>query len=870
MTHRQLRMSCDVMRVLAVDDDESFAEVIKAFLEVEQGTVVRVALSTKEARKKLEEDDYDAIVCDYQMPGEDGIEFLKWLRKEGEEIPFILFTGKGREEVAKEALNVGADGYLQKTIPLEPTFAELRHRINSVVHKRKAEELLRQSEERLREIIEATPAGYFFIDSEGRFRKVNKAWLSMHGYDHEKEVIGKHFSLTQPPDYLPEAERVVARVLSGETISHGEAKRLTRDGRVLYHNYTARPVNLNGSVIGLEGFLIDTTQHMLSERALVEAEQRLRGLFETMIDAVAVHEIILDEGGRPVDSRLLQVNPAFEALTGLSSDHVIGRTLREVIPGLEDFWVERLGKVAMTGEPDRFVSYAKPMGKYFSVSAYRNAPMQFTVIFEDVTDRIIAEERLRESEAKYRTLFESASEAIVLAQGSMLLMVNPMAIELTGYSREEMLCLPLTTFIHPDDRGMVTDIMTARAKGENAPSSYQIRVLKKSGEVRWTDVKAVRVNWNGRPASLAYLTDITEMKLAEENLRTSHEVLEDVLDFFPEATFVVDSEGEVVAWNRAMEKLTGVPKEEMLGKKGGAQAVPFYGISRPMLHDLIAMDDKELESKYDYVTRKGEVLYAETFCPALADGKGLYIWGTAAPIYDAKGRRIGAIETVRDVTDLRRKEMELSKMNSSLRMLNEIVRHDLNNQMVVLSGLLGLCLRLTTEGDKLRPSLERMAQVLENVQEQVWFMSDYQRVGASEPAWFSFATLVEDAFSRLRPKGVTLHNMPKEFQIFADPLVKRVPYNLIDNSMRHGGGVKNIRVSAEVKGKELVIVYEDDGVGIKEEDKPRLFEKGFGKNTGLGLFLIREILIVTNIKIYENGEKGAKFLICVPENNWKK
>ena len=106
----------------------------------------------------------------------------------------------------------------------------------------------------------------------------------------------------------------------------------------------------------------------------------------------------------------------------------------------------------------------------------------------------------------------------------------------------------------------------------------------------------------------------------------------------------------------------------------------------------------------------------------------------------------------------------------------------------------------------------------------------------------------------LHPAGVELEDDTKGVELFADPLAEKVPYNLIDNSMRHGEHVSRIRVSVEPKGDAVPIIYEDNGVGISDEDRKRLFEKGFGKNTGFGLFLCREILAITGITIMETGK----------------
>ena len=158
---------------------------------------------------------------------------------------------------------------------------------------------------------------------------------------------------------------------------------------------------------------------------------------------------------------------------------------------------------------------------------------------------------------------------------------------------------------------------------------------------------------------IAILQDITERKQAEEALRDSENKFATIIEFLPDATFVIDLEGKVIAWNRAMEEMTGVSKYDMIGKGDHAYTVPFYGERRLQLLDLIDEDNKEIASKYQYVQRKGDKLYAETFAPALHGGKGAYVWATGGPIFDVRGNCAGAIESIRDITELQASREEL-------------------------------------------------------------------------------------------------------------------------------------------------------------------------------------------------------------------
>ena len=131
--------------------------------------------------------------------------------------------------------------------------------------------------------------------------------------------------------------------------------------------------------------------------------------------------------------------------------------------------------------------------------------------------------------------------------------------------------------------------------------------------------------------------DITERKRADDALRESEQRLADIIDFLPDATFALDKEAKVIAWNRAMEEMTGVDRNDMIGQGDHEYTIPFYGERRQQLLDLLDKDDKEIVSNYQYVHRKGNTLYAETFTPALQGGKGAYVWATAGPIFNSRG-----------------------------------------------------------------------------------------------------------------------------------------------------------------------------------------------------------------------------------------
>ena len=216
------------------------------------------------------------------------------------------------------------------------------------------------------------------------------------------------------------------------------------------------------------------------------------------------------------------------------------------------------------------------------------------------------------------------------------------------------------SYIHPDDLPAMQELLFEGIRKLAKDLTAEYRLRKADGTMLWVRSQGSAYSQpDGRIIGVGTTIEITEQKNAEESLRESEGRLAHIIDFLPDATFAIDREGQVIAWNRSIEEMTGTSKNEILGKKGFAHAVPFYGDSRPILIDLIFMDQKDIEKKYNFILRKGDQLTAEVFVPSLRKNKGAYLWGIAAPLYDSSGNVMGAIESIRDITESKRAEKAL-------------------------------------------------------------------------------------------------------------------------------------------------------------------------------------------------------------------
>jgi PAS domain S-box-containing protein len=896
--------------VLLVDDEEALLGIGKSFLEMTKEFQVTTAQSASVALSLLRSNGIQAIVSDYQMPEMDGIEFLKKVREADKHIPFIMFTGRGREEIAIQAFENGADFYIQKGGDPKAQFAELVHKIHAAVNHRKAQ-ALNITLNRLYTVLSATNQVIVHIHDKkellseicrivvdiGGFRM---AWA---GFVNEKKhliepvasygyIDGYLDTIAISTDPVPRGRGPTGTAFREKTFNFcndvATAPKMApwRDGALQrgYRSLAAFPFaadTKNAGVITFyasePGFFDDQIIRLLEEQSgdityalavldheekqisaehdLKASELRYRRLFETAQDAI----LILDgESGEIIDANRFILD-----MLGYPLEYFVGKHLWE----LGFFKDKALAKNAFTElKTNGYIRYedlpletrdGRSIDVEFVSNVYfvgDNRIIQCNI--RDITDRKVGQDILKASELRYRRLFETAQDAILILDGESgeIIDANRFILDMLGY--------PLEYFVGKRlwELGFIKDKTLAK----NAFTE-----LKTNGYIRYEDLPLE--TRDGRSIDVEFVSnvylvddkkiiqcnirDITDRKVAQALLQSSETCYRRLFESAQDGILIIDEKtGKIVDANPYILNLLGYPLEYFVDKH---------------LWELGFFKDKSLaKNAFTELKTVGYIRY-EDLPLQTRDGQAIHV-EFISNVYPVNRRKIIQCN-IRDITERKHTGDALALANRKLNLLSNITRHDIINQLTGLMAYLTMSEEMVSNG-ALKEFIGKEITSAQAIQRLINFTKDYEDMGVNAPAWQNVSTCIRNITKSL-PLGdvsVTIDN--PDVEVFADPLLEKVFYNLVDNALKYGGDkMTTIRVILQEENGSLILTIADDGIGIPMEDKSRLFVKGFGKNTGLGLFLSREILSITEIKISENGEPGtgAQFVIVVPKDGYR-
>lgn len=356
-----------------------------------------------------------------------------------------------------------------------------------------------------------------------------------------------------------------------------------------------------------------------------------------------------------------------------------------------------------------------------------------------------------------------------------------------------------------------------------------------------------------------YAVLFTGLAASEERLRQEKDRLGQYLDIAGVLFVVLDTDGRVALINRRASEVLGYPADAVVGEPWVERFVPPAERERyrALFAGLMRGDT-------------GPAEYANAPVLTADGGERIIAWHTAV-LRDRNGAVCGTLSSGEDITEQQHAEAALGRANAKLNLLAGITRHDILNQITVARAYIDFAGE-DSANPAIRDYLERARTAVEEIQKQVEFSRDYQDMGVKEPAWQRPEDLVRESVSNLAlPAGVRVRVDLAGLEIYADPMVQKVFYNLIDNAVRHGGAVTEVRFSCVRSGQDLLILCEDDGTGIPDGEKEAIFRETYRRRHGHGLFLVSGILGITGIPIRETGVfgEGARFEITVPNGAYR-
>ena len=489
-------------------------------------------------------------------------------------------------------------------------------------------------------LVESTTDSLYLVDRNCKYIFLNNNHLERLGLSKE-EVIGRSYSDYHPPAQSDGFVKSIEEVFTtGKSLQH-EFKS-EKDGR--YFLRTFNPVKEAGSYGSITAVAVvskDITE-------LKQSEKKYRSILENIEDGY--YE--LDLAGH-----VTFFNEACRRIYGYSRNEFMGMNAIKLADEENAKKAYKyFNNVYTTGTPITWIdgeiirkdgSKRKVEASASLIRDLTGQPIGFSGIVRDVTEH-------RQVEEIYKTLAESSLAAVFIVQDGKFVFINTSAITSVGYTAEELIGQGSDMIVYPADREIVR-IKSREMLAGKSNQAFEFRIVAKQKEMRWISQTVTPIQYKGKPAILGNAIDVTELKLAEEALRESEQRLHDIIDFLPDATYAIDRERRVIAWNRAIEAMTGIKASDILGKGDYEYAVPFYGMRRPVLIDLVFLSDKEIKDKYSSVKKEGDALIAEADVP-LGGGNPRALWGIARPLYDSKGNVVGAIESIRDVSE--RKQME--------------------------------------------------------------------------------------------------------------------------------------------------------------------------------------------------------------------
>jgi len=774
--------------------------------------------------------------------------------------------------------------------------------VEDITERKEAEEELSRSRRFLSDLIEHSGALVCVKDRDGRYELVNRKWEEVTGLT-RRDTIGRTDEELFPGPTGREFRRNDLEVMESGLVLEKEEILADEHGKRFFISIKFPLRGDDGAIRGICGMITEITPRKEAEsqreaalEALGKSESLIRAITDSAQDAI----LMMDPQGC-----ISFWNPAAEHIFGYTRKEAIGRNLHQ-------FLAPRRFLEAYHAAFDMFkaIGRGEAADKTIELMACRESGEEFPIelslsairlengwhavgIIRDITARKRAEEALRESEELYRTFINATSDMVFLKDELFRnIVVNKSLAAFFGKPEGEI--------IGKSDFELMPQIAAEKCRQTDlaalASTSVIISEETVGDQVLETLKFPVELGRNMTGVG-GFIRNITARKRAEEELHESRRRLEDIIEFLPDATLVIDEAGKVIAWNRAIEAMTGVRKEDMLGKGDYEYAQPFYGTRRPILIDYALHPDKEMERQYTAIQRVGDIILGEAFTPNIPPGD-MHLYATASVLHDSKGNIIAAIECIRDNTERKRLAERLNRAEKmeGLGRLAGGVAHDLNNILGVLVGYSELLGEKLPQDSPLRRYADNILQAGLRGAAIIQDLLTLARRGVAVSEIVDLNRIVSDylktpEFEMLRSEHVEVKVLIELTEgllnVKGSPIhLSKTIANLVANAAEAISGRGEVTIRTENRyldipiqgyddmqeGDYAVLTVSDTGKGIPVKDMGKIFEpfytrKVMGRSgTGLGLAVVWGTVKDHNgyVDVRSEVGKGSTFTIYLP------
>ncbi len=839
--------------VLHVDDDPDFVDLTATYLERSNGAI-EVTPETDPAASidRLADGAFDCIVSDYEMPELNGIELLERVREDHPELPFILFTGRGSEEVASEAISAGVTDYLQKESGTEQ-YAVLANRIDNAVERVQA----KRERRRHLDAIETAQEGISILDEDGRFVYVNEAYADLYGYE-PAELLGEHWGLIFPDEDVPWIREELLPHVRDTGQWHGTTTGLRADGTTFAEDHVLATTEQGALVCTVR----DASDRAAYRRELKEEQAFIQQAIDTLDDLFYVVD---------TDGSLSRWNDRVTEVTGHTDDEIEAMSALEFFPPEEhDRVTEAIQETYATGRSvlEADVQTADGSRVPFEFTGSRltdlNGDLMGLVgVGRDLSKRAERERDLDAAERRFDAVFNNpfAFMALLEPDGTVV-DVNDTALDFVDRSHESVRGTPFwETPWWSHSAELQADL---RSWIERAAAGELVRFDAKhyapDGERAAVDgiLHPIRDDAGDVVSLLAAGRDVSERTAYERRIEQLHETARALIEAdSPEAIadLAVEAAQEVLGLSLCSIHLSAEDGRHLEPTAYTDELVDIVGDPPPAMHPGDGLAWQVFESGdprvYDDVstvpgrlTEDPEVR-SEIIQPLRSHGVFIAS-STEVGVFDEMTVSLAEILVTHVETALDRLEHEhqLQLQNERLDEFASVVSHDLRSPLNVAEGRLELAMEDCTSEhlDHIAETFDRMHRLIDDV---LWLAREGRDVGETGPVDLQRAA--EEAWATVADAagGATLSTVASDARrlptVTADEgRLLQLFENLFRNAIDHAGSDVSVRVESTDGG----FAVEDDGPGVPEEDQDRIFDAGYSTTedgTGFGLNIVEQI-----------------------------